>query len=84
MNKINYQDTLLQTHKKCLLQKNVQCKRVIKGTVIFPSSNECKIQWSKKSFENVEDFCHLTQLGRILSIHRGQHVDGKIWKSTIV
>ena len=34
--------------------------------------NDGKIQWSRKSFENVTDFCHfchMTQVGHILSIH---------------
>ena len=37
--------------------------------VIFPALNDGKIQWSTSSFENVTDFCHVTQLGHILSIH---------------
>ena len=26
--------------------------------IIFPSLNDGKTQWSRKSFENVADFCH--------------------------
>ena len=39
-----------------------------KNFIIFPSNDE-KIQWPTLHFENVADFCHMTQLGHILSIH---------------
>ena len=39
------------------------------GLIIVPSIYDGKIQWSTSGIENVADFCHMTQLGHILSIH---------------
>ena len=63
---------VISKHLDCLMNSQAKIPHNTFKLFIFPPLNDGKIQWSRKSFENVTDFlsfCHMTQLGQILSIH---------------